>query len=136
MGFGEISSHGFGQRIWLKIVPFIIRLKNHSVHICNIGGKAPNNSIITSFFVYKLKNYVHQPNISKVILKHYIMSLFLSNFANVDMMIFGQMISGMYFSIWHKVALLKFFHFFYTSNLANKKYILILCKNLHFRKNG
>ena len=61
----------------VKIVPYIIQLKNHSVHICNIGGMAPNNSIITSLYVYKLKNYVHQPNIWKVILKHYIMSPFL-----------------------------------------------------------
>ena len=44
---------------FIKIVPFIILPKNHSVHICNIGGKAPNNSIITCFFVYGLKNHVH-----------------------------------------------------------------------------
>ena len=43
----------------LKTVPFIIRLKNHSVHICDTSGKAPNNSIITCFFVYGLKNHVH-----------------------------------------------------------------------------
>ena len=74
-------------RYYVKIVPYIIQLKNHSVHNCNIGENAPNNSIITCSFVYKLKNYVYQPNISKVILKHYIKSLFLSNVANVVTMI-------------------------------------------------
>ena len=62
----------------LKIVPFIIQLKNQSVHFCNIGVKAPNNSIITCS-----PNNYFKSNVETV----YHVSFFLSNVANVDTMI-------------------------------------------------
>ena len=58
-GVEQSGSQSETEAALLKIVPFIILLKNHSVHICNIGGKAPINSIIICFFVYGLKNHVH-----------------------------------------------------------------------------
>ena len=42
-GVEQSGSQSETEAALLKIVPFIILLKNHSVHICNIGGKAPIN---------------------------------------------------------------------------------------------
>ena len=58
-GVEQSGSQSEMEAALLKIVPFIILLNNNSVHICNIGGKAPINSIITCFFVYGLKNHVY-----------------------------------------------------------------------------
>ena len=62
--------------MWSKIVPYIIWLKNHTVHICNIHIKAPDNSIFTCFFEYRFKHYVHKQNISNGMLKHIVMHTF------------------------------------------------------------
>ena len=71
-GVEQSGSQSEMEAALLKIVPFIILLKNHSVHICNISGKTPNNLVITCFFVYGLKNHVHQTIVSKVMIKQFI----------------------------------------------------------------